>query len=142
MFEVWDKPLEIQPLLDCVSHPGAGAVVTFHGVVRNNSRGREVDHLEYEAYRPMAERVLWQIGDEAREQWGVEIAILHRVGCLDIGEASVLIAVSAPHRHEAFEACEYAMDRIKEAVPIWKKEVTPTGDWWVEGASAINAVSE
>lgn len=125
----------MQPLIETVAHFSAGAIVTFSGVVRNHSRGEDIQYLEYEAYRPMAEKVLRQIGEETVEHWGVRIAIAHRLGRLEIGEASVMIAVSASHRHEAFQACEYAMDRIKEIVPVWKKEVSPSGKWWVEGAN-------
>lgn len=110
----------------------AGAIVTFAGVVRNNSRGRDVEHLEYQAYAPMAEREMRAIADEVRARWDVPCAIFHRVGRLQIGEASVVIAVATPHRGEAFDACRYAIDRVKQTVPIWKKEVARDGTWWVE----------
>jgi molybdopterin synthase catalytic subunit len=115
-----------------VAHSGAGAVVTFLGIVRDNAQGRAIDYLEYSAYAPMARREMSAIADEVRERWGLPCAIWHRVGRLQIGEASVAIAVAAPHRHQAFEACEWVLNRVKETVPIWKKEVARDGYWWVE----------
>jgi molybdopterin synthase catalytic subunit len=107
-----------------------GAIVTFAGVVRNNFGGRPTAYLEYMAYEPMASAVLAQLAADARGQWGTgAIAIHHRVGQLEIGETAVLIVVAAPHRHEAFEAAEQIMDRIKQVAPIWKREV------WADGAS-------
>jgi molybdopterin synthase catalytic subunit len=101
-------------------------------VVREATRGRRVLHLEYEAYAPMAERTMAQIGNEIGSKWPVDaVAILHRVGRLQVGEMSVAIAVAAPHRREALEACSYAIDRLKELVPIWKKEVFEDGEVWV-----------
>jgi molybdopterin synthase catalytic subunit len=115
----------------------AGAIVTFVGVVRDHHRGRPVRHLEYEAYAPMAEATFEEIADEARSRWQVEsVAVHHRVGRLDVGEASVAIAVSAPHRSDAFEACRYVLDGLKERAPIWKRESGPDGSWWVEGPDA------
>lgn len=111
---------------------GAGAVVTFLGVVRNRSQGHQIQYLEYHGYQPMAEAEMRRIADEVRERWGLPCAIVHRVGRLEIGEASVLVAVASPHRHQAFEACHYAIGRVKETVPIWKKEVATDGYWWVE----------
>jgi molybdopterin synthase catalytic subunit len=109
-----------------------GAVCTFLGVARKFSRGREVVHLEYEAYPEMAEKKMAEIGEELREKFGVErVAMLHRVGVLEIGEASVGIAVASPHRKEAFEACRYAIDTLKATVPIWKKEVWADGQQWI-----------
>lgn len=110
----------------------AGAVVTFLGIVRNNSQGHKIQYLEYSAYKPMAEREMQRIADEVRERWNFPCAIVHRVGRLEIGEASVVIAVAAPHRGAAFEACHYAIDRVKQTVPVWKKEVAEDGFWWVE----------
>ncbi|MDE2060616.1 MAG: molybdenum cofactor biosynthesis protein MoaE, partial [candidate division NC10 bacterium] len=115
-----------------VKRSSSGAVVTFLGVVREQTRGRQVRYLEYEAYREMAIPKMREIADEIRRKWEVdEIAMVHRVGRLQIGEASVAIAVSAPHRHEALAACAYAIDRLKEIVPIWKKEVWTDGEEWV-----------
>lgn len=110
----------------------AGAVVTFLGTVRNNSQGHEIEYLEYEAYSPMALREMERIAQEVRERWGVPCSMGHRLGRLEIGEVSVVIAVASPHRKAAFEACHWAIDRVKETVPIWKKEVATDGYWWVE----------
>jgi MoaE-MoaD fusion protein len=130
LFHITREPLDPKPLVDLVASPDMGAVVTFAGIVRNNFGGRATAHLEYEAYEPMAESVLAQLAAEARERWGTgAIAIHHRIGRLEIGEAAVLIVVAAPHRHEAFEAAEQIMDRIKQVAPIWKKEI------WADGAS-------
>lgn len=129
-FLITAAPLDPAPLMALVAAPDMGAVVTFAGVVRNNFGGRATAHLEYEAFEPMAAKVLAQLADEARAQWHTgAIAIHHRVGRLTIGEAAVLIVVAAPHRHEAFEAAEQIMDRIKLVAPIWKKEI------WADGAS-------
>lgn len=129
-FRITDQPLDPAPLTALVAAPDMGAIVSFAGVVRNNFGGRATAHLEYEAFAPMAEKVLAQLADDARAQWGVgAVAIHHRVGRLAIGETAVLIVVAAPHRHEAFEAAEQIMDRIKQVAPIWKKEI------WADGAS-------
>lgn len=111
---------------------GAGAVLTFEGIVRDSAAGHQVHFLEYFAYEEMARRTLQQIGDEVRARWDLPCAIVHRLGRLEIGEASVVISVASPHRAESFEACRYAIDRIKEIVPIWKKETARDGYWWVE----------
>jgi MoaE-MoaD fusion protein len=115
-----------------VAHPGAGATATFIGTVRDHARDRTVTHLEYEAYAPAAELHMAQIGDEIRERWGIDhVAIVHRVGSLAVGEASVVISVASAHRDAAFEACRYAIERIKEIVPIWKKEHYADGAVWL-----------
>ena len=133
MFKVTVKPLNVQEVNDLVKRPTAGAVVTFDGIVRNNFAGRAVRFLEYEAYAEMAEKKMAEIGKEIRQKFSVsEIAMVHRLGRLEIGESSVVIAVAAPHRHAAFEACAYAMDRVKQEVPVWKKEFFIDGDeHWV-----------
>ena len=133
MFRVTTEPLSVQAVNDLVKRPTDGAVVTFDGIVRNNFAGRSVHYLEYEAYAAMAEQKLAEIGAEIRRKFSVgEIAMVHRIGRLEIGESSIVIAVAAPHRHAAFEACAYAMDRIKEEVPIWKKEFFTDGEeHWV-----------
>ena len=131
-FKIVEAPIDVSALAAQVLTDHDGAVCTFQGVARRYSRGREVVHLEYEAYPPMAERKLAEIGDELRERFGVErVAIHHRVGVLAIGEASVAIAVATPHRKEAFAACQYAIDRLKQVVPIWKKEVWSDGEQWI-----------
>ncbi|RMF83559.1 MAG: MoaD family protein [Nitrospinota bacterium] len=130
-FLITEDPLPVETLVDEVRTDASGAVVTFVGVVRNSFQGKPVHHLQYEAYKEMAEKKLEQIGTEVREKWPVEdMAIFHRVGKLDIGERSVVIVVAAPHRREAFAACEYAIDRLKEIVPIWKKEFWAGGADW------------
>ena len=112
---------------------GDGAIVTFSGVVRNHSGDVATDHLVYEAYPEMAERKMAEIGEEVKQRWPIgDMAIVHRVGRVEVGEISVVIAVASPHRAEAFEACSYAIDRLKESVPIWKKEVGPDGHYWTE----------
>lgn len=117
-----------------VAAPSDGAIVRFDGIVRDHADGKATSHLEYEAYQPMAERVLKQIAAEAKDLWPVgEVAIWHRTGRLEIGETSVLITVGSPHRAEAFIACKFVIDRVKEIAPIWKKEVGPDGSFWVEG---------
>jgi molybdopterin synthase catalytic subunit len=134
-FLVTAEPIESRELYDAVRADEAGAVVLFHGVARNNSEGRRVVALEYDAYPSMAEKKLREVADEVRARWPVAgIAIHHRTGRLAIGEASLLVAVSAPHRREAFEACHHAVDRVKQVVPIWKKEIWEDGDGaWVAG---------
>lgn len=123
-----------------VANPGAGAIVTFVGTVRDNARGRAVLSLDYEAYPPAAERMLEQIGDEISDRWGIEqCAIIHRMGHLAIGETSVAIAIASAHRGDAFDACRYAIDRIKEIVPIWKKEFYEDGETWVGSEAEYQA---
>jgi len=130
-FRVTDEEIRLPELIDEVRGEEVGAIVTFLGTVRQHSRGREVQHLEYEAYPEMAERKLEEIGREMQERWGVRAAIVQRVGHLEVGEASAAIAVAAPHRREAFEATRYAIDRLKEMVPIWKKEFHEGGEEWI-----------
>jgi molybdopterin synthase catalytic subunit len=131
---VTEEALDPQRLTDLVRRDEAGAVVLFHGVVRNHSQGRRVLHLEYDAYPSMALKKMRQVAEEVRSRWSItDIAISHRIGRLGIGETSLLVAVSAPHRREAFEACHHAVDRIKEIVPVWKKETWEGGESWVEG---------
>jgi molybdopterin synthase catalytic subunit len=132
MYEVTEKPLSIEGVISAVSRRTCGAVASFIGVVREFSRGRQISYLEYEAYPEMAVAKMRQIEEEIRQKWEIEqIAIHHRVGRLGIGEASVVIAVSAAHRQPALEACAYAIERLKQIVPIWKKEVSPDGSFWV-----------
>ncbi len=134
LFKVTDEPLDPRELEQELDKPENGAVVTFQGVVRNNSRGRTVSYLEYDAYAPMATKVMAKIADEIKAKWPVtDVAIWHRTGRLEIGEASLLVVVTAGHRAEAFKACHYCVDRIKEDVPVWKKEVCPDGESWIEG---------
>jgi MoaE-MoaD fusion protein len=133
IYRVVTEPLFPDMIAAEVDHPGAGGIVIFSGVVRNETGGRPVKFLEYEAHAPMAEAKMREIGESLRAQWsGVKaVAMLHRVGRLEIGEASVLIAVSAAHRGDAFEACRYAIDTLKRTVPVWKKEHFEDGEVWV-----------
>lgn len=132
MFRVTDGPIDERVVAEAVRTDADGAVVVFSGVARRYSRGREVVHLEYEAYPEMAEQVMEQIGREIVGRWPeARAAIVHRTGVLRIGEASVVIGVASPHRAEAFAAAQYAIDRLKEIVPIWKKEVWDDGSAWI-----------
>jgi molybdopterin synthase catalytic subunit len=129
--------LDLTALVRIVDTPGNGAIATFLGLVRDHNQGRRVTHLVYEAYDALAERTLALIVDEAREHWPSTIlAIHHRTGRLDIGEASVAIAAASPHRADAFAACRYAIERIKQIAPIWKHEHFEGGAVWIEGATA------
>jgi molybdopterin synthase catalytic subunit len=118
--------------------PGhCGAIATFVGAVRDHNRGRRVTHLEYESYEPLAVKALTAIRNEAASEWpSVRLAIRHRIGRLEPGEPSVAIVAASPHRAEAFEACRYAIERIKQVVPIWKRESFEGGEAWLEGATA------
>src|SRR5262249_35157942 len=132
LFRVSDEPLVLDEVVRAVGGESQGGVVTFTGVVRRESRGKKIVRLEYEAYRPMAERTLAEIGAGIAAEWpGARIAIVHRVGKLAVGELAVVIAASAPHRAAAFEACRAAIDRLKESVPIWKKEIAEDGEEWI-----------
>jgi MoaE-MoaD fusion protein len=127
-----DQPLSLDRCIAAVSGPGMGGSVTFTGMVRLHSHGATIDHLEYEAYAPMAVRVMTQLCDEIEaEIAGVRLAVEHRVGYLVIGEIAVVIAAAAPHRAEAFTACRAMIDRLKDRVPIWKKEIGTAGEEWV-----------
>jgi len=135
-FAVTFEPINLDEMAAKVIKPETGAVAVFGGVVRNVSAGKAVEHLEYEAYEEMAVAKLRQVADEAREKWPkiVDIAVVQRIGHLEVGENAVIVAVSSPHRGDGcFEACAYAINRLKEIVPIWKKEVSPEGDEWIEG---------
>ena len=133
VYRVVDTPLSPDAIAADVDEPGAGGIVIFSGVVRNQTDGRPVKFLEYEAHAPMAESKLREIGRAIRARWGGvrRVAILHRIGRLEIGASSVLLAVSAAHRGDAFEACRYAIDTLKRTVPVWKKEHFEDGEVWV-----------
>ena len=134
LFQFVRGPIRVGEIAAGLKAPEDGAVVTFDGIVRNNSRGGQTLYLEYEAYEPMALAKMRQIGAEIRERFPIHrIAIVHRLGRLEIGETSVLIAISSPHRRAAFDACRYAIDTLKRAVPIWKKEYFAGGAVWAEG---------
>ena len=116
---------------------GSGAVVTFLGTTRDTTRHRKVLRLEYEAYVPMAEKKLAEVAQEMRDRWDVGVAMAHRLGRLEIGDISLVVAVSAAHRKDAFAACQYSVDRIKQTVPIWKKEYFEGGEVWVESPEDV-----
>ena len=132
MVKIVREKIEIEEVLRSVQDPSAGGIDIFIGTTRNHSSGKEVLSLEYEAYEPMALKMMTEIGEESRRRWHLKkISLVHRVGVVAIGEASVVIAVSSAHRKEAFEACRFAIDRLKQDVPIWKKEVLADGEVWV-----------
>lgn len=134
MIEITPEPIQPQAVIDKVIKSTGGAVVIFMGTVRDNSEGKRVLYLEYEAFPEMATKKLSEIATEMKGRWHLEdVAISHRLGRLEISETAVVIAVSAAHRLQAFQACEYAIDRIKEVVPIWKKEFYEEGSAWIEG---------
>jgi molybdopterin synthase catalytic subunit len=134
VYRIQEECIASDALYESVLRDSDGAVTSFAGVVRDHSLGRDTKHLEYDAYQGMAEKKMEEIGDEVRARWDVDrIGILHRIGRLEIGEISVLIAISSPHRKASLEACHYTIDRLKEIVPIWKKEVWTNGEAWVEG---------
>src|ERR1700686_2635023 len=137
LFELTMDPLDARRLEAAVAHKGAGAICTFTGVVRDSSRGRSVTHLEYEAYAEMAPVQMRRIADEIADKWPeARVAMAHRTGRLEIGEPSVVVSVSSPHRAEAIAACKWGIDRLKESVPIWKKEYAGDGTYWIEGDEA------
>lgn len=131
LFAVSDRPLSLDEVVDAVRGDGAGAIATFTGTVRGATGGRRVVRLEYEAYRPMAERVLARIGDEVGAAHGAALAVVHRIGVLVPGDAAVVIAAAAERRGPAFRACEECLERLKREVPIWKREVFEDGAEWV-----------
>jgi molybdopterin synthase catalytic subunit/molybdopterin converting factor small subunit len=131
-FLITEQPLDVARVVAEVERDEAGAVASFVGTVRNASRGRDVTHLEYEAFEEMAEPMLRRLGDELTATHGLSaVAIHHRIGRVEIGEASVVIAVSAPHRAAALDACREAIDTLKETIPLWKKEVYVGGEEWI-----------
>jgi molybdopterin synthase catalytic subunit len=131
-FAIVRHTIDIQSIINKVTHPNSGAICTFVGTVREMTRGKRTLFLEYQAYEKMAEKKLRQIGDEIVSKFPeAKVQIVHRVGRLEISDIAVVIAVSTPHRAEAFEACRYAIERIKEIVPIWKKENWEDGQSWI-----------
>ena len=134
LFELTAQPLDARRIETAVARAGAGAICTFTGVVRDNSRGRDTTRLEYEAYPGMAESQMRAIAAEIAERWPeARVAMAHRTGVLEIGEASVVVSVSCPHRGDAIAACKWGIDRLKETVPVWKKEFFADGEVWIEG---------
>jgi molybdopterin synthase catalytic subunit len=141
LLDIGPAPIALEPLVELVSRGEGvrgqeGAVATFLGLVRNHHQGRRVLYLEYEAYEPLARKTIERIAREAGERWPtIRLALHHRIGRVDVGEASVAIAAAAPHRAEAFAACRYAIERVKQILPVWKHEFFEDGDVWVEGAT-------
>jgi len=134
VFQLVRKPIRPNEVVESLKAPEDGALVVFDGFVRNNFKGRQTLYLDYEAYEPMAYAKMREIGAEIREKFQIHrLTIIHRLGRLEIGETSVLIAVSSPHRGAAFDACRYAIDTLKRSVPIWKKEYFVGGAVWAEG---------
>ena len=143
LFSIVEGPLSVEALSASLEREardtgeGCGALCSFVGVVRATHRGRRVRYLEYEAFEPLAVKAFHRIANEASAEWpGVRLAIHHRVGRLQIGEASVVIVAASAHRAEAFQVCRYAIERVKQVAPIWKHEFFDDGDAWVEGATA------
>lgn len=131
-FWITEKPIDINDVFSKVIRPEAGAISTFTGIVREFTHGKRTLYLEYQAYTSMAEKKLEDIGKEINDKWDhTQTAIVHRIGRLEISEIAVAIAVSTPHRNDSFEACRYAIERIKEIVPIWKKEHWEDGSLWI-----------
>ena len=136
---VTKDPLDLQVLTAEIagSGTGDGAITSFVGVVREKNVGRRVSFLEYEAYEPLAVRALNRILEEARESWpAARLGVHHRIGRLELGEASIIIVAASPHRADAFAACRYTIERVKQIVPIWKHEFFDGGEVWIEGATA------
>ena len=134
MFEIVHDILDVRTLALQVASQSDGAIVTFAGIVRGTNQGKKVLFLEYEAYPEMASKMMERIGKEILDTWGLSsVRMQHRVGRLNVGETSVVIVVAAPHRDDAFAACQYGINRLKRIVPIWKKEVFEDGEVWVEG---------
>ena len=135
--EISAAPLDAAAVTAAVARAGDGAVATFVGLVRRENAGRQVLWLDYEAYAPLALKAFARIADEASAEWpAVRLVIHHRTGRVEIGEASVVIAAASPHRADAFAACRYAIERIKQIAPIWKHEHFAGGEVWIEGATA------
>ncbi|MDQ0215312.1 molybdopterin synthase catalytic subunit [Oikeobacillus pervagus] len=132
MYKITDEPIQTNDVVNAVIRPEAGAIVTFFGTVRELTAGKRTLYLQYEAYQSMAEKKLHQIGEEISQKWpDARTAIIHRIGRLEISDLAVAIAVSTPHRNDAYEANRYAIERIKEMVPIWKKEHWEDGQEWI-----------
>ncbi len=133
MIEITLDPLIPEDSIKKVSRDYNGAVLTFLGTTRSSTGDRKVLYLEYEAYRPMADKMLMEIVNEIQTKWPIvrDVAISHRLGRLEVGDISLIVAIASPHRSDAFEACQYSIDRIKQIVPIWKKEFFEDGQVWV-----------
>ena len=133
-FQITREPIDAQKVARWLQRPEDGAVCVFEGVVRNNSKGKATRYLEYEGYEPMALKKMEEIGRFVRQGWEIDgVGIVHRLGRMEIGETSVAIIITSAHRKAAFDACHYAIDRLKKIVPIWKKEFFEDGEVWIEG---------
>jgi len=133
MIEITPESINVQKVIDAAYRDDCGAVDVFIGTVRNHSRGKDITRLEYEAYPEMAAKMIQRIINEAKKKWPVKkVAVSHRTGVLEIGDIAVVIGVATPHRKESFAACQYIIDRLKEIVPIWKKEVATDGETWID----------
>jgi molybdopterin synthase catalytic subunit len=141
LVEVTEVPLSLDRLVAFVGSSKAGAISTFSGTTRDNFQGKKVVHLEYEAYTPMAEKELHKLARQVQEKWPdvLKVALAHRIGKVDIGEASVVIAISSPHRTDSLEAVQFAINEIKAVVPIWKKEFYEEGGVWKENAECCHS---
>lgn len=138
LIRVTAQPLDAAEAVAAIERPDAGAVNVFYGNVRDNNLGRGVSYLEYEAYPGMAEKTMATIGQEAIDRFGLlDVAILHRTGRLEIGETSLIVAVSSGHRRESFEGGHWLVNEIKKRVPVWKKEVWDNGEQWIEGPESL-----
>jgi molybdopterin synthase catalytic subunit len=138
LFRVTEDPLDANEAIAAVADPAAGAIDIFLGVVRNENKGRAVQYLEYEAYPEMAERVMREIANEAKERFELlDCAVMHRTGRLEIGETSLVVALSSAHRAASFEGGRWFVDEIKKRVPVWKKEVWTDGEEWIEGPESL-----
>ncbi len=143
MYRITTEPIDLSVVLGAVSHPGAGGIALFVGTTRDENDGRQVERLEYEAYDDMAVAEMRVIGETMRRCWPLlAVAMVHRIGVVPIGDASVAVAVSAPHRDEAFAACRYGIDTLKAQVPIWKKEFYADGSRWIGACAAHDAHRE
>lgn len=134
IYRLTREAIDAREIADMILRPEDGALCIFEGVVRNNSKGKSTRYLEYEAYENMALKTMEEIGGFVRSAWDIGcVAIVHRLGRMEIGETSVAIIITSPHRRASFDACEYAIDRLKKIVPIWKKEFFEDGEIWIEG---------
>ena len=139
MVAIKQTPIDVDQIIREISTPRSGGIDVFIGVVRNHSQGKRVRQLEYSAYVPMAEKLMADIEQEIKTKWTIEkVTLVHRIGLLQVGEVAVVTAVSASHRDAAFEACRYAIDRVKTIVPIWKKEYYEEGLAWVVGQHEVD----
>lgn len=142
-YAITQNSIESAKIIQALKRPEDGAVVVFEGIVRNNSRGKRTRYVEYHGYEPMALKKIREIGERIKSMWDIDgVAITHRLGHLEIGESSVLIAVTSAHRKAAFDACHYAIDLLKKTVPIWKKECFEDGEMWIEGEVPVKSCHE